>query len=148
MVLTDDYGILKEKDLRNYTKYLKNYEKFSGHHNGLVYWQCFPRENVEIILKDMGYSCEDVGWKDSMADLEILVWIRQGLYHQYSMRRSYTVTDYQKHFNTWRKLMNKEKYVCISGRYINHELTLEKNDIHFWIFDQLKTKRGAASYFD
>lgn len=143
LALTDDHGILKENDLRNYTQYL-HYEKFSGKVNGLIYWQCFPRENITMILKDKGYSSEEVGWKDTMADLDIVVWVRQGVYHHYSMNRSFTVNDYQKDFTALHRLMRNEKYVCISGSYVNHEMTPEGEETYFWIFDKIKTKNGSA----
>jgi hypothetical protein len=113
----------------------------------VVYWQCFPRENITIILKDKGYSNEDVCWKDTMADLEIIISPGKGVHHKYEMTRSWTVADYQRDFNTWRKLMKNERYVCISGNFVSREVVpadREKQDTYYWIFDKIKTKKGIA----
>jgi hypothetical protein len=124
-----------------------NYPKFAGTHSGLIYWQCFPREDVTITLKDKGYSTEDVGWKDTMADLEVSVNLKGSVYHKYEMTRSWTVADYQRDFNTWRKLMKNEQHVCISGHFVSREVSYangEKQNIYYWIFDKIKTKKGSA----
>lgn len=149
LILTNDYGILEKKDLADYVKEMK-YEKFTGKHNGLVYWQCFPRENMTIILKDKGYSTEDVGWKDTMADLEIIVSLGKGIHHKYEMARSMTVAEYQQDFNAWRKLMKNEQHVCISGNFVSREVALidrKKQETYSWIFDKIKTKKGGLPQF-
>jgi hypothetical protein len=96
-LLTDDYGILSENDLGAFT-WGMNPRPFianepSGEYN---YWQCFPRNLIEISLKDMGSSEEDFGWKDTIGDLQIRVWVKPTLIHEYDMRTAWTVNDFKK----------------------------------------------------
>lgn len=151
VLLTDDYGILNENDLGAYTWGIKH-ESFTPKENshGFNYWQCFPRDHVSINIEDMGYSTEDYGWKDTLADITIKVWIKPGVFHQYEMRRVWPVSQSLKDFKRFHQLMKNEKYVCLAGNYVglekyeNHGF---KQEEYGWIFDKIKTKKGCASYF-
>lgn len=148
-LLTNDYGILNEKDLADYTKQMKPMP-FTGGHSGYNYWQCFPRKNISVKLEDLGYSSEDFDWKDTVAEISITVWIKPGVVHEYAMRRFFTVHDFLKDFNHWHQLMHKEKYVCLAGHFVGHEKYIERGvevESYGWIFDKIKTKKGCASYF-
>lgn len=97
LLLSDDHGILKENDLSAFAKTM-NYEKFSRKHSGLVYWQCFPREQISITLKDKGYTAEEFEPTDTMSDLTIVIHTQPDILHTYSMRRSYPISVYQDDF--------------------------------------------------
>lgn len=151
-LLTKDYDILNEHDLALYS-YIRNINPapFTGKFSGLNYWQCFPRENISITLEDNGYFAEEFGKKDTIGDLEIRAMIKPGVFHEYGMRRAWPTEDFQQVFNHWRKLMDKEKYVCLAGHFVNRSQTIEngvKRDIYGWIFDRLKTKKGCVAYLD
>lgn len=148
VLLTNDYGILNENDLGDFS-WGFNRHPFSQKDIGGNYWQCFPRESIEIVLKDTGSSAAEVGWRDNIAILEITVWINPTLAHRFSMRALWSVVDFEKRFNKWRKIMNGEKYVCLAGDFVNHQHTkengIEKNEYN-WIFEKMKTKKGCDSY--
>lgn len=151
-LLTEDYGILNEHDLALYS-YIRNInpEPFTGKHSGLNYWQCFPRENISITLEDMGYSSEDFDWKDTVADLEIRGMVKPGVFHEYGMRRAWPVEDFQKQFNSWRRLMKGEKYVCLAGHFVDYSEPSDygvKRKVYGWILDRLKTKKGCVAYLN
>lgn len=151
-LLTDDYGILTENDLAIYTLN-SNSEPFSDKQNSGAYnyWQCFPRDHVSISFEDMGYSSENIGWKDTLAEMKITVWIKPGVFHEYEMRRTWAVTDSLKDFTHWHHLMKGEKYVCLAGHFVSREHHIEKGvktEVYGWIFDKIKTKKGCASYFE
>jgi hypothetical protein len=151
-LLTEDYGILNEHDLALYSYiYNVNPRPFTGKPSGLNYWQCFPRENISITLEDMGYSSEDFSWKDTASDLEISGMVRPGVFHEYGMRRAWPVRDFQKQFNSWRRLMKGEKYVCLAGHFVNYSEPSDygvKRKVYGWIFDRLKTKKGCVAYLN
>lgn len=149
LLLTSDHGILNEADLARYQKKM-NYEKFSGKHSGLVYWQCFPRDKIEITLTDMGYTAEEFEKTDTISDILLTAHEKPGVKHLYVMRRAYPIRVYHEIFMRWEKLMNGEKYVCLAGQFINHEEKTNdsvKTEENYWTYDKMKTKKGSNSYF-
>ncbi|MBA2653777.1 MAG: hypothetical protein H0U71_01765 [Gammaproteobacteria bacterium] len=149
LLLTDDYGILKEADLARYQKKMK-YEKFSAKHDGLVYWQCFPRDKIEITLKDMGYTAEEFDKTDTISDILLTAYKEPGVKHIYVMRRAYPISAYHEVFLRWEKLMKGEKYVCLAGEFISHDEKINdgvKIEENYWTYDKIKTKKGSNSYF-
>jgi hypothetical protein len=148
VLLGADYGILDENDLGDFS-WGETPKPFNPAHFGRNYWQCFPRESIQFMLKDAGFSVEEVGWRDNVADLEIQVWISPTLIHEYSMRARWAVTDFEKRFNKWRRIVRGEKYVCLAGDYVNREYRVEngiKREVYNWIFEKIKTKKGCDSY--
>lgn len=151
-LLTDDYGILNDHDLSFYLSYIHtapHFPKTVG--EGYIYWQCFPRENVSITLEDYGYFEEDLGRKDTIGNIEIRAMIKPGVFHEYCIRKVWTTQYFQGVFNQWRKLMAKQKYVCLAGDFISRQEIVEngtKRDVSGWFFERLKTKNGCVSYFD
>lgn len=149
-LLTEDYGILSDNDLAAYTwgKSPRSFDgKWSGSHN---YWQCFPRDKISVTLEDLGHSSEDVGWKDTLANLTITVYATPNVIHEYSMNDLYLTSIYEKHFNLWHKIMKGEKYVCLAGNFVDIEKKTEDGktkEIYGWIFDKIKTKKGCDSNF-
>jgi len=151
-LLTDDYSILTENDLAAYTWGMRprlfTEKEDSGGYN---YWQCFPREIISINLEDMGYSSENFGWKDTLADLRIEVWVKPGVVYRYFMRAVRPVHNYEKRFHEWHKLMKGEKYVCLAGSFGRREQKLENGkelSVYSWTFDKIKTKKGCNGYWD
>lgn len=63
-LLTDDYEILNENDIAAYTWGLKSRPFTTKEPSGeYTYWQCFPRESIEITLTDTGQTASDFGKK-------------------------------------------------------------------------------------
>lgn len=150
-LLTEDYNILNKQDLIYATKGMPP-RPFSLENSGAYqYWQCFPRENISMTLEDNGYFAEEFGWKDTIADLELNAKVKPGVFHEYGMRHVQTVKDFQKQFNSWRKLMKGEKYVCLAGHFVDRSETVEngvKREVYGWILDRLKTKKGCVAYLN
>jgi hypothetical protein len=150
VLISDDYGILNENDLAHYAcdkppRPFSSEEDSGAYH----YWQCFPRNKVSVTLEDMGYFSEDLGSKDTYSELKIRIYIKPTIIHEYQMRRAYPVTDYQKKFMLWHKLMTKQNYVCFAGSFSRKEKHLEaelEREISFWIFEKIKTKNGSDCY--
>lgn len=145
-LITDDYGILNQEDLRHYTK-ISTPKPFSKKEWGGFYWQCFPRESVSMTLEDMGYSSEDWGWTDTASDLNIKVYIKPNIIHHYYMRRAYPLITYQEGFTRWHKLMAKQKYVCFAGEFDGKKTEIDgklPREVYKWTFEQIKTKNGSG----
>ena len=148
VLLGNDYGMLSENDLGGFSWGFKRHF-FNPKDTGGNYWQCFPREAIEITLKDTGSSADDIAWSDNIADLKIVVWVNQHLIHEYGMRKRLSITDFERRFNKWREIMKREKYVCLAGDFVNYEHKNENGidmDIYSWLFEKIKTKKGCDSY--
>jgi len=151
VLLSNDYGILSENDLGDFSWGFPKNKRFPFHPKkvGGNYWQCFPRESIKITLQDTGSSISEIGWKDNIADLKIEVRVNQNLVHEYEMRKLWSVADFEKRFNKWREMMKGEKYVCLAGDFVNYEHKNEngnERDVYGWIFEKIKTKKGCDSY--
>jgi hypothetical protein len=149
-VLTDDHGIITELDFASYVGVVNPAPFFPKEGFGYIYWQCFLRENVSINLEEMGYSSEDIGWNENYSSLKITAYSEPNVFHEYTMRRPWPVSAYEKKFNLWIKLMKGEKYVCFAGDFIGREDKVNhgtKQRVYSWEFDKIKTKKGCDSYF-
>jgi hypothetical protein len=145
-VLTNDYGILNEKDLDTYKMGVKPPPFLPKGPYGYLYWQCFPRDRISISLKDMGYTSEDIGGEENYSVLKIMISDDSSGYHEYSMRRVWSTSTYEDRFKLWLKLMKNEKYVCLLGDFVNRE-TIKGVVSQHWVFEKIKTKKGCDSYF-
>lgn len=145
-VLTNDYGILNEKDLDTSKEGVKPPPFLPKEGYGYLYWQCFPRDRISIGLKDMGYTSEDIGGEENFSDLRIMISDESNGYHEYSMRRVWPTSSYEERFKVWLKLMKNQKYVCLLGDFVYRR---EKSNgvVSSWIFEKIKTKKGSDSYF-
>jgi len=150
ILLNEDYGVLKEKDLAKFTRKM-TYEKFSGKDSGsLVYWQCFPREEVEITLRDMGYTVEEFGKSDTLSDILLTAYKQPGIKHTYVMRRAYPISAYHDIFMQWERLMRDEKYVCLAGEFRSHQELVNdgiKTEENSWTYSGMRTNKGSHFYF-
>lgn len=151
-LLTDDYGILNDHDLSYYIEYVRPATFFPKKEAmGYIYWQCFPRENISITLEDYGDFVKEFGKKDTIGQLEMKAIVKSGVFHEYIMKNLGLVKDFQKQFNSWRKLMKNEKYVCLAGSFISRSQSMEngiKRDVSGWTFERLKTKKGCVAYLN
>lgn len=150
VLLIQDYGILSQEELATYIRTVKP-AIFSGElGKDFNYWQCFPRANVMITLRDKGYSSEDIGNFENYGDLSINVWSNDGVSNEYSMRRPWAIDEEERIFKKWQKLMKNEKYVCLAGSMGRAEKKIKNNKryiTYFWTFEKIKTLKGCDSYF-
>jgi hypothetical protein len=148
-LLTNDYGVLNEQDLARYTRTMPP-RPFTLENSGAYnYWQCFPRDKISVSLEDMGYSTEDYGWSDTLAELKIRVYVTSRIIHEYQMRAVWPVVDYEERFKLWHKLMAGQKYVCFAGSFGSKKEKIEDDIprvIYEWTFEKIKTKKGSDSY--
>jgi hypothetical protein len=150
VLLTEDYGILSENDLASYTWGIKHARFSIEQRAHYQYWQCFPRDQVSLSLKDKGHSSEDIEGQENLGDLQIEVSLDDHVSHQYFMRKLSAISNYEEVFHRWQKLMKNQSYVCLGGRFGGYEEKTEKGQrqkIYSWTFERIKTKKGCDSYF-
>jgi hypothetical protein len=136
-LLTNDYGILKESDLKVYN---------SSTQVGVNTWQCFPTAAVSVNYEDSDY---DSDLKLRFAALKITVRLKGNIVHEYELTRGLPVDDCKDKQDLWRRLMRDEKYVCVGGGFVDYEEHVKrgtKQQIYGWIFDRIKTKKGCDAY--
>ncbi len=144
-LLTDDYGILNEDDLKVNTC-MATPSPFSEKkpNSAYSYWQCFEVKTAKLICEGRKYDPDEktrVSWLVLSAKLN-------GASHEYMARRNMPVRSCELYQKEWRKHTRNEKYVCVSGNMWSHEKEESGNKKWTWIFGRYKTKRGCDSYFD
>lgn len=147
-VLTDDYNTLSAVDLNSHLDGVFPPTEFPSGKHFFLYWQCFPRENIRISLRDIGYSSHNLDENDSELTIEAYT---ESATHQYGMRRDWPVSSNAENFNRYQKIMRGQKYICLEGTYFLSKDTVtdgKKRRIYYWTFEKMKTKKGCESYFE
>ena len=145
-LLTNDYGILNEANLKRYT-YEVNVEPFTGKFNGLDYWQCFPTKNVTVWYEKGDYDPDE---KITHGSPYIRIKTNSTTTYDYALRRAFSLNYAQDKIKKWQQLMKNQQFVCIGGSFIrtNEKIQHGKKEYnHLWVFENLKTKKGCDSYF-
>jgi hypothetical protein len=145
-LLTNDYGILNEVNLKRYTEGMVP-EPFNGKFNGLDYWQCFPTKKVSVWYEKGDYDSDE---KIARGDPYIIIKVSPMEVHHYEPRRSFSLDYAQEKVKRWKQLMKNQQYVCIGGIFAGtHEMIENGKKItrHGWVYENLKTKKGCDSYF-
>jgi hypothetical protein len=147
VLITEDYGILTEDDLAScpWDKKQKPVPISDEEGRNTNYWQCFPRNQISLTLKDTGDYEDYFGYRDTtIAHLKIEVRTPSGV-HQYDMGRGSDLSSYHQLFNRFEKLMKRERHVCLLGDFgkIREQFAPngEKIKTYGWILKNLKTKK-------
>ncbi len=77
--------------------------------------------------------------------------VKPNLIHEYEMRAHWSASSYERRFHKWQRITKGEKYLRLAGNYVDREKVMEngnEKEIHGWIFEKLKIKKGCDSYFD
>jgi hypothetical protein len=144
-LLTNDYGILNEANLKRYT-YEVNIEPFTGKFSGLDYWRCYETKNVTVWYEKGAYDSDD---KIIYGSPYIRVKADSTIY-EYALRRAFSLDYAQNKVKRWQKLMKGQQYVCIGGYFVRTNEKIQNGKMiseHLWVFENLKTKKGCDSYF-
>jgi len=144
-LLTNDYGILNEANLKRYT-YKKKIEPYTRKFNGIDYWQCFPTKNVNVWYEKNDFDLDGTLHSNPY----ILVTINPTTTYQYCLCRSSSADYAQDKVKKWQDLMKNQQFVCIGGSYNQTSYKFQngkKTTNQSWFFENLKTKKGCDSYF-
>lgn len=144
-LLTNDYGILKESDFKQQIEGIVVHP-YTLKINGF-YWQCFHTKDVTVLLKKGIYDSYE-----KMTPVYTMIHIKDNSTkaHEYEARRYLSLEYAKKRINKWKAIMDKQKYVCIGGRFAGiHEKIIngEKIAEYGWLLDILKTRKGCEYYF-
>lgn len=147
-LIGDDHGILNLSDLAANAR-VSVPRPFSESSNSYPYWQCYSVQKAK-------FQCLDLGYNKSKKSRRALMIIdingaNKGAYgrdYEYVSRQDIHWDQCNKHQKDWEVLTKQEKFVCISGTFIefdNADIFVKKGLLvktEFWIFDKLKTRKG------
>jgi hypothetical protein len=142
-LLTNDYGILNEKDLK-INSCIAWPAPFQDPplNFAFSYWQCFEKNHINVECEVGGYDEHE---KSRMAMLVILGKRIEGI-HEFISRRPIPLSSCKAFVRDWRKLTRKQAHVCVSGSEPIKE-TRNGKPVWNWTFGRYKTKLGCDSYF-
>ncbi len=150
VLLTDDHGILKEKDVTNDLpdKKIVPY-RINEDQPGFPRWQCFPVEDIKPKVQTWR-GVDGMGGDQvvTMCDLHILAEGKEP-WHDYFEPRAWNNNHCSEFMNAWNRLTRNEGFVCLSG----DPFLLEKENVEgaermvkLWQWNKFKTKKGCYSY--
>jgi len=148
-LLTDDHGILKEKDIASDLLDKMVPYNLNEDQSGISRWQCFSVRDVKPkIEKWKGVDGAGPDKIVTMCDLHILV-DGKSLWHDYFEPRAWNNNHCLEFMKTWTRLTKNEEFVCFSGA----PFLLEKQNVggvdrmvKLWQWSKYKTKKGCDSY--
>lgn len=155
VVLNDDHGILNEADI---WFFMHNGEdaivEYGKNYLDNLYWQCFQRNRIEIILHEMSEPQTEFSGQDNLANFEIIAYDDSNKYlieNSYQLGKN-SIVEFKKIFNRLDDIMNHQQYVCIGGRgtdrvsyFTNYQNQTIKHRL--WELVSLKTKKGCYAYY-
>lgn len=145
-LLTNDYGILNETNLKQYTEEV-NVEPFTGKFNGLDYWRCYETKDVTVWYEKGDYDPDE---KITHGSPYIRIKTNSTTTYDYVLRRAFSIDYAHNKVKKWQQLMKNQQFVCIGGSFVetNEKTEYGKKEYnHLWIFENIKTKKGCDSYF-
>lgn len=143
-MLTNDYGILNERDLLADTEDAEpSPYRINEFQPAYRRWQCFP-------TKDVTFTYET--WKDTdpMGSASVVVDLcffsfevkNSKPVHFYGGRRANRLAFCKGLEQSWNRLTKNAFYVCLNG----HPGSYDNGEKH-WTWEQFKTSKGCKSYF-
>lgn len=141
-LLSDDHGILRKEDLIDKRDVLP-LGALGIDSNPASRWHCFESINLKSKCIKSDQKVEELN--DYAADFEMSI-VENGKKYDYNFRGLISFERCEEHRSTWKKLMEGEKYFCVSGALLKID-SKDKNRI-FGFFDRLKTNKGCDSWFN
>jgi hypothetical protein len=134
MMLTNDYGIVKEIDIIHDIK---------KHGRNLVRWQCFPVNSAKLSFTKWKEN-NPQGPSDEIVDLyDYNISIKgEPLNHFYYDRKARTKFFFSLFQKDWKRLTKNQQYFCINGEPWELE-----GKTQGWVWNKIQTKKGCFSIF-
>ena len=145
-LITDDYGILSEANLRKYVDGIIP-KPFKWDITGFDYWQCFSTKSVSAWYEKGEYDADE---KITRGYPHITIKNNLTEIHDYVVRRGFSLDYAKEKVAKWNWLMKNQKYVCLGGAFSGTDKKIidgKEIEEHGWIFENLKTNKGCDSYF-
>ncbi len=139
-LLGDDYGILGMSDLAINACRLKA-EPFPPKPfvSPYEYWKCFERKSISL-------KCASSGVPDQHEGVMGLVTVKASadhVIHDYMERRPWPIRECRSFLKDLTLIMDGQRYVCISGSFIENEIDKTGKKTTSWLFERLKTSKGC-----
>ncbi len=141
-ILTNDYGIVTEKDVEDNAKIANSIDSENPERPFLV-WQCLPIEDVQMECENQDYDEE----LNSVTCDPTLSLTHDGKHYEFWVRRLQYLEDYQDMELALQSLFKDEEIACFSAFYDWDEPMSETGSRSLWTLDRIKTRRGEWSYF-
>lgn len=139
-ILSDDYGILTENDVKFYADENPTpLEKPAGSH---CFWICVEKKDIDIKCRDFGYDAQLA--PEHNGEIEIHLEYEK-VKHSYSWGRGIDIDSCNGFVNDWKKSVQSAPHVCIGGYPINRSKQEIENNEQSWIFDKIKIKKWCFS---
>jgi hypothetical protein len=139
-LLGDDHGVLTANDLA-INACIATPRPFSRTSQSYPYWRCFPR-------RSSSFECHSARDADAETVIQVIVDREASERHEYLSRSGMSLETCVANRRVWRQLTNAQKYVCVSGAFIDSESSPNGGRRSYWIYDKFKTRRGCDSYFE
>ena len=144
-LLTDDYGILNEDDLKiNACDAIPSPFSEKDTSSPYQYWQCFEVKTAKLVCEGRKYDSDE----KTRVSLLVVSGIRNGVLHEYLARRPMPLSSCHLYQKAWRNRVKNEKYICASGEISSINTDSNGRRRWIWMFGRYKTKKGCDSYFD
>lgn len=144
VLLTDDFGILTEKDLFD-KAYTYPIGKLDTHPSPAPRWFCFDTEASKLNVKCISSGDKIEGTDEYLSDLEMSV-ESSGKRIKYDFGFS-TISYYacEEHRLAWEKIIKDERSFCVAARLM--EVDSKDSNRISGTFHMFKTKKGCDSLF-
>jgi hypothetical protein len=132
IILTEDYGILKEQDI---LIPIQSWGRESSK------WQCFPMNDVKLKYETWK-DTDAMGLMDSRYEYSLSIKTSSGT-HFYFDRHGQNYESFWKIiYPKWMRIKKSGKHLCLNGM----NPVKDKDDI-YWFWDIMITKSRCFSYF-
>lgn len=144
-ILTDDYGIVTEEDLRKEAE-IAEPQPIMENFSPFMVWQCLP-------LIQVSTACDPTGDEivSNSPGMQPLLTIFDGhSLFEFSTRRPCEENACNAMINRWKYLFEGEEVACISASYDQDYPVSNKNPwtrYSTWTINRIKSKKGNWSYF-
>jgi len=140
-LLSDDHGILSISDLAINACRIKA-EPFLPRPfvTPYEYWQCFDKKSISL-------KCSGNGTPDQHEGIMGYVKVKACMGHEvhdYMERRPWPIRECRNFLKDLTRIMNNQRYVCISGSFIENEIDNSGHKTTTWLFERLKTSEGCV----
>ena len=139
-LLSEDYGILKEKDLVfNSCEYQPQTFPPKPYTTPFHYWQCFSS-------KTMSLHCEKTGLisnVEGQGALVVLDFFQPHEEFHFIENRPWPLWECRTFIKDLKNISQGESHVCVSASFLNYQSEDAKIRKSNWLFEKMKTKKGC-----
>jgi hypothetical protein len=141
-LIGDDFGVLRSEDIA-INDCQAEPVPFSNDSTAYQYWQCFEISKSKLYCD--GDKFDEA--EKTRVTIMVISGEKEGQLHEYISGRPIPLSTCRAYSDDWRRLLRGEKYLCVSGSFIDRDKNESLRETTHWIFDRFKTRQGCKSYF-